>query len=81
MSDDYGLLDKDGDAAACCPECDWELEWEDCDMCGGEGEFDWETLQDEDPLWYQPGDTEPCSQCSGAGGWYSCPQCTKELFI
>lgn len=55
-----------------CEHCGEELDREECDQCGGEGYFDWETLQDEDPLWYQPGDTERCEQCSGKGHWWLC---------
>jgi hypothetical protein len=60
-----------------CEVCESDLVWRDCDQCGGEGEFDWEALQEEDPLWYQPGDTERCEQCGGAGGWYVCPSCRE----
>lgn len=56
-----------------CELCGAELERVECDQCGGDGEFDWETLQDEDPLWYQPGDTEACTQCDGKGRWWACP--------
>lgn len=63
-----------------CPACDWEMIWTDCDLCGGEGYFDWETLQEQDPLWYQPDDTERCEQCSGRGGWWWCdnPDCPRK---
>lgn len=57
----------------CCPVCGCEMEREECSACDGVGDLDWETLQDEDPLWYQPGDTERCSECSGKGGWWYCP--------
>lgn len=60
-----------------CAICGCELEWEDCNLCGGDGELDWETLQFEDPLWYQPGDTEQCDQCEGMGGWWFCPNAGK----
>src|SRR5688500_16388028 len=66
MADDWGIYDRD-EGPACCEHCEEPLEWEDCDLCGGEGEFDWERLQEEDPLWYQPGDVEKCTQCGGAG--------------
>lgn len=55
-----------------CPICGAEMAWIECFECGGEGEFDWETLQDEDPLWYGPDDTEQCNACSGKGGWWEC---------
>lgn len=52
-----------------CPVCGAELYWEDCGACGGEGFVD---VYDNDPLWYDPGDTEPCEMCGGQGGWYLC---------
>ena len=55
-----------------CPDCGADLDWEECDQCGGDGYLDWERLQEEDPLWFQPGDTEPCTECDGKGGWWLC---------
>lgn len=63
---------EDEPSGPVCSHCGQDLDWEDCDLCGGEGYFDWEDLQFEDPLWYQPGDTERCEQCSGKGGWWWC---------
>jgi hypothetical protein len=65
-------LDDDAEPAPLCAICQSEKEWIECFECGGEGEFDWETLQDEDPLWYGPDDTERCSACNGKGGWWEC---------
>lgn len=61
-----------------CKACGGVLDYEDCDACGGDGEFDWETLQFEDPLWYGPDDTEICTQCDGKGGWSVCWTCQAE---
>lgn len=74
MADDWGLLDKDGDAEPHCPECEADLEWIDCEGCGGEGDVDAYEL---DPMWYDEGDAVDCTQCAGVGGWYVCtnPQC------
>lgn len=55
-----------------CAHCGDELDRAECDQCGGEGYFGYETLQEWDPLWYQPGDTEDCGQCGGDGGWWYC---------
>lgn len=52
-----------------CPQCGRFAVWVDCDQCGGEGEIE---LYDEDPLWYDPDDTETCDQCGGDGGWWFC---------
>jgi hypothetical protein len=59
-------------APLCCTHCGQELDYEECDQCGGDGYFDDEWLMEEDPLWYQPGDTEACTQCGGEGGWHYC---------
>ena len=29
----------------------------------------------DDPLWYGPGDTEPCQECSGKGHHWWCSVC------
>lgn len=52
-----------------CPTCYASLDWVTCDACGGEGDSD---LYDEDPFYYDEGDTEDCSRCDGFGGWYRC---------
>lgn len=52
-----------------CPECGRFAIWVDCDACGGEGYVE---VYDDDPMWYDPGDTEFCHQCGGDGGWYLC---------
>ena len=66
----------DEDHATYCEHCGDEMDWEDCDQCGGEGEFGWETLQFEDPLWYSEDDIEMCEQCEGMGGWWLCRNTT-----
>ena len=54
-----------------CPYCGAELEWVDCEMCGGASGFDaWE----EDPINFSPGDEwVPCEFCKGEGGYLECP--------
>ena len=74
MADDWGLLDKDGAAPACCATCEQELDWVECEACGGEGEYD---CYEEDPMWYGPGDMKACAQCGGTGGWYWCAACER----
>lgn len=74
MADDYGLLDKDGDAGPICSECEGGLEWVECEQCGGEGEYE---CYDDDPEYYNEDDTKPCAQCGGVGGWYWCPECER----
>lgn len=60
-----------------CTVCGYDLDWEECGECQGDGFLDWETLQFEDPLWYSPGDTEVCHNCNGKGGWRFCWLCTN----
>lgn len=71
MSEEDYIIEtwEDEPSIAACKHCGRELEWVDCDACGGEGEYD---CYDEDPLWYSPGDTEDCAQCGGDGGWWWC---------
>lgn len=75
--DGQGMDDEDRgyrafDEAFDCKHCGQELDYEECDYCGGEGFIDGERLQEEDPLWYDADDTERCEQCSGKGGWHFC---------
>jgi DnaJ-class molecular chaperone len=59
---EYGMIEY-------CISCCWPKEWEDCDQCGGEGRYE---AYEDDPLWYNKDDTEPCAQCDGKGGWWVC---------
>lgn len=52
--------------------CGSSLDWDSCDVCGGDGITGPGELHEEDPLWYDPDDFEPCSQCGGQACW---PQC------
>jgi hypothetical protein len=54
-----------------CPdeECGCGGIVESCWACGGEGEFD---AYEEDPLWYEPGETKVCSTCLGRGEFRVC---------
>lgn len=73
MADDIGLLDN-YEEVACCSTCEQELEWVECEQCGGAGDYDAYEL---DPLWYDEDDTEPCTQCGGSGGWHWCETCKR----
>lgn len=64
-----------------CAECGNPTSWLPCWNCGGEGGWDWEDLQFVDPLWYQPGDTEKCSECGGKGGHPYCLECRKVVKV
>ena len=55
-----------------CARCGSSVEFEDCWYCGGEGFTAPGALYEEDPLWYDPEDSEPCRECRGNGGWLVC---------
>jgi len=55
-----------------CPTCGNWQDWEHCDQC----EDGYVDLYDEDPLFYDEGDVEPCHTCDGHGGWWVCRRCT-----
>ncbi len=42
-----------------------------CEQCDDGYTADGE-LHEQDPLWYDEDDTEPCDSCHGAGGWFVC---------
>lgn len=48
------------------------MEWETCPWCGGEGMTDPGELYEQDPLWYDPDDVEPCHQCGGEASFPIC---------
>lgn len=60
-----------------CPKCSTEdrvccdLDFERCDQCEDGFTFLGD-LYDQDPLWYDPDDQEPCANCDGKGGWWFC---------
>lgn len=62
-----GIEHQDGTIA--CAACGGEVEWEECNACGGEGGTDG---YEEDPLWYHPGEIARCPCCDGRGGEYWC---------
>jgi DnaJ-class molecular chaperone len=66
MSDDYPR----------CPKCgDYDVEWERCWKCAGDGEFD---LHEEDAINFAPGEEfEACDECRGKGGYLICHACIR----
>jgi len=57
----------------CCPRCKCcEMDWENCEQCGGAGESEPGELYSEDPLYYDMEDTRPCDYCKGKGGDWHC---------
>lgn len=64
--DDYEIEDEP------CPACGaMEVRWCDCGACE-DGMID---RYDEDPLWYDQGDYEPCEECGGFGILRWCRAC------
>jgi hypothetical protein len=55
-----------------CARCGTDVEWVDCERCDGMGETEPGELYEEDPLWYDEDDIDPCHQCGGHGGWWVC---------
>lgn len=59
-----------------CPQCQADLEYEDCWKCGGTGgEFLDELL----PLEYLPGTWEDCGECGGRGTIDYCPEARRHV--
>lgn len=55
-----------------CARCGSSIEWEQCGACGGEGITAPGELYEQDPLWYDQDDYEPCHQCNGDASWGIC---------
>lgn len=63
-----------------CPYCKAETTLvQDCWNCFGKGQFDDDELLEEDPFWYEEGDTEPCDICHGSGISHWCQACGYDL--
>lgn len=75
MSDDWGLLDKDGDAEPICMECEATLQWFDCEQC--EDGMAGHDCGEDCCACLDPELNEACDICDGMGGWYACPVCEK----
>ena len=55
-----------------CARCGSSVQWEQCGACGGEGITGPGELYEQDPLWYDMDDYEPCHQCNGDASWGIC---------
>lgn len=64
---DHEPFDDTCDRCGCCGTY-----WVDCWNCGGDGGFNWEELQLQDPIFYSPGDFRQCAHCGGDGGRFQC---------
>lgn len=58
-----------------CPRCQHEpTHSRACSQIGcDDGEID--MYEFDGPLWYSPGETEPCRECRGTGIEWWCPEC------
>jgi len=66
--------DMQDDEHRFCSICGSSELWVECDNCGGDGHFD---AYEDDPLWYDPGDTNLCTWCLGTGGHWVCCNASK----
>lgn len=69
--------DEDGPGTYCI--CGAYMEWEDCDVCGGDGMRECMDAPDE---WGEDCPSEvnhliTCRECDGRGGWWWCPDAVK----
>lgn len=64
-----GLAYRGSDGAVTCALCDYEMEWEHCATCGGDGTED---AYEDDPINCAPGEEMTCRECHGRGGFYFC---------
>jgi len=55
-----------------CARCGSSLDWVNCEACGGDGCTEHGELHEQDPLWYDEDDTEPCHQCGGRASFPDC---------
>lgn len=60
---------RGSDGAVTCCLCDYEMDWQSCSECGGDGLID---LYEEDGINFSPGELGPCRSCRGEGGSYWC---------
>ena len=76
MSEEY-LDDDVMDCDIACPTCGQSpTRSRDCGHLGCEDGY--VDLYDEDPIYYQPGETETCSECRGTGVVVWCPNCGND---
>lgn len=54
-----------------CPDCGQDLDWIDCDQCGGEG-LSYHDCGEDCCCCLYPEPNVQCDQCEGKGGWWWC---------
>lgn len=60
--------------APACKTCGWEMEWDDCFLCGGDGSY--EHVPDSEEPWTS---IETCDSCNGKGGSWYCPHAENHI--
>lgn len=79
MSEEQHIIEwyEDEPSGPYCSGCGAELDWEECDQCGGEGLYGHDCGEDCCAC-LAPEENEPCDECGGKGGWWVCTnrQCT-----
>jgi DnaJ-class molecular chaperone len=71
------------DWPSCCPICKEELDWVDCDRCGGNGFVEY---NDAPEIWGEdcPGEINylvTCPECGGTGGGLDCPNAENHYLL
>jgi len=60
-----------------CRTCGSEMDWEVCDVCGGEG-FDGHDCGEDTCSCLHPEYNITCNTCQGDGGWWICLNCVNQ---
>lgn len=58
------------------PNCGEEMDWIECENCGGEG-FVGHDCGEDSCVCLEPEDNVLCDVCNGEGGWRECPCATE----
>lgn len=62
-----------------CPKCGHcPIHWRDCAVIGCDDGFI-DMHEYDDPIFFDPGETEPCQECKGTGIERWCPGCGANL--
>lgn len=70
-------MDDDVERDEPCPRCGAITLRQPCNECD-DGFVD---LYDEDPLWYDEDDIEPCAACHAMGNHWWCPSCGLDMHV
>lgn len=75
-----GILveEVEGHVFVSCRSCGSDVDWEDCERCGGEGVSHHDCGEDTCAC-LDPEENVTCVPCEGRGGWYRCSHCKTTL--